>query len=163
MRIFYIYWSHNYHSLGKGHPNFPTINAYWTTWISAELLCIVNAKAIYRLHTANHITLMWCQEMIYENGSMLSLSRVRPGWTRSVDTKPIRLRKQALAELSFITSQCVLFPAPDEILSACFSSRSAGDFARFFRRAAKCFKWCAKWCFMIMPVSGDASQLFDEK
>lgn len=103
-----------------------------------EPLCIVDAKAIYRLHAANHITLMWCQEMIYENGSLLSLSRARPGWTRSVDTKPVRSRKQELADLSFITSQWVLFPAPDEI-PAVRSHPGVWGISPGFYRVAKCF------------------------
>lgn len=125
-----------------------------------EPLCIVDAKAIYRLHTANHITLMWCQEMIYENGSLLSLSRARPGWTRRVDTKPARSRKQELADLSFITSQWVLFPAPDGISAARFSPRSVGDFARFLQ-SGRIFQ--RQRCFVIMTASGDASQLLAEK
>lgn len=64
--------------------------------------CKGNLQAI---EAANHITLMRCQEMICENGTMLSLSWVRPGWTHSVDTKPTWLRKRALAELSFVTFQ----------------------------------------------------------
>lgn len=116
---------HLYHNLGKGHPNFPAINADWTTQISAELLCIVHSKAIYRLQTANNITLIPCQEMIYENGS-----RARPGWTHSVDTKP----KKALTEWSSTTSQRTFAPEP-------LMRRFDIEDCRRFCRAAKCVEW----------------------
>lgn len=69
---------------------------------------------------------------------------MRPGCTRSVDTKPIWLRKQALAELSFVTFQWDL--------ASSFWSVSHKECERFHQLFGE-----------MMPFREDTSQISDEQ
>lgn len=101
------HWKHQHQSLWKKPP---AMNTKLLNSQKKKICAWVNANTVFWQQTANHITLIWCQEVIYENASCSVSSETSPD--PGVDTKPIWPSKHAYwIIIHIITAQWALVPS----------------------------------------------------